>query len=89
MKNAIRSVIVLMVLLLSGAAFAVEEPAGKPQPPATQPATAAAQSKTQVEAQPAVPKKPMQTKKPRSKSLDLRHCLELENDAAIAKCAGE
>jgi len=26
---------------------------------------------------------------PRPKNLDLRHCLELETDAAIAKCAGE
>jgi hypothetical protein len=25
----------------------------------------------------------------RSKNLDLRHCLKLETDAAIAKCAGE
>jgi len=43
-------------------------------------------------------KKPTQTGQPgskatgkpeRAKNLDLRHCLELETDAAIAKCAGE
>jgi hypothetical protein len=32
----------------------------------------------------------MATSKPeRAKNLDLRHCLELETDVAIAKCAGE
>lgn len=29
------------------------------------------------------------SKPDRPKNLDLRHCLELETDAAIAKCAGE
>ncbi|HEY8888099.1 MAG TPA: hypothetical protein VIM35_06410 [Gallionella sp.] len=33
--------------------------------------------------------KPAIDKPMRSKNLDLRHCLELETDAAIAKCAGE
>lgn len=33
--------------------------------------------------------KPTAGKPERAKNLDLRHCLELETDAAIAKCAGE
>jgi hypothetical protein len=33
--------------------------------------------------------KPVADKPPRPKNLDLRHCLDLETDAAIAKCAGE
>ena len=33
--------------------------------------------------------KPANDKPERAKNLDLRHCLELETDAAIAKCAGE
>jgi len=33
--------------------------------------------------------KPAIDKPMRPKNLDLRHCLELETDAAIAKCAGE
>jgi len=33
--------------------------------------------------------KPANIKPERAKNLDLRHCLELETDAAIAKCAGE
>jgi hypothetical protein len=33
--------------------------------------------------------KPANNKPERAKNLDLRHCLELETDAAIAKCAGE
>lgn len=33
--------------------------------------------------------KPATDKPTRPKNLDLRHCLDLEDDAAIAKCAGE
>lgn len=33
--------------------------------------------------------KPVNDKPERAKNLDLRHCLELETDAAISKCAGE
>jgi len=32
---------------------------------------------------------PVKAGSPRSKSLDLRHCLDLETGAAIASCAGE
>ncbi|MGA9665051.1 MAG: hypothetical protein WBQ69_01205 [Gallionella sp.] len=35
------------------------------------------------------PSKPQSEKPIRPKDQDLRHCLELETDAAIAKCAGE
>lgn len=33
--------------------------------------------------------KPAVDKPPRPKNLDLRHCLDLQTDAEIAKCAGE
>ncbi len=33
--------------------------------------------------------KPVTSKPERAKNLDLRHCLDMESDAAIAKCAGE
>jgi len=46
-------------------------------PPALKPAPARITSKPAID-------KPM-----RPKDQDLRHCLELETDAAIAKCAGE
>lgn len=74
------------------------------QPPATQPVAAAsavpqtttakpAPAAPAKEPQPAVKRsassKSAEAKPPRSKNLDLRHCLELENNAAIAKCAGE
>lgn len=38
---------------------------------------------------PAASTKPTADKPMRPKDLDMRHCLELETDAAIAKCAGE
>jgi hypothetical protein len=34
-------------------------------------------------------RKPAPAKPVRPKNLDLRHCLDLEDNAAIAKCAGE
>jgi hypothetical protein len=39
--------------------------------------------------QPGQPASKATGKPERAKNLDLRHCLELETDAAIAKCAGE
>jgi len=39
--------------------------------------------------QPGQPGSKATGKPERAKNLDLRHCLELETDAAIAKCAGE
>ena len=62
-----------------------------PVTPATAPVAAPAEV-----AQPATPAKPVKTAKktaPAKRSIprdaDLRHCLDLDTDAAIAKCAGE
>ena len=69
----------------------VAAPPATPSPAAT-PVAALAQAalppmklsqETKTASRPAIDK-PM-----RSKNLDLRHCLDLEIDAAIAKCAGE
>lgn len=59
-----------------------------PQPPMKLPeeTKTAGESKT---AEPKAASKPAPGKPERPKNLDLRHCLELETDAAIAKCAGE
>lgn len=40
-------------------------------------------------APPAMKPAKAESKPPRPKNLDLRHCLELKTDAEIAKCAGE
>ena len=103
MKNTIVNLIVVAALLISGAALAAVEMASKAQPPAAQPAAASAvPPATAAESiKPAPAKEPQpllqhstsskhaKAKPIRSKSLDLRHCLELTSNAAIAKCAGE
>jgi hypothetical protein len=59
-----------------------------PQPPMklSEETKTTGESKT---AEPRTASKPAPGKPERPKNLDLRHCLELETDAAIAKCAGE
>jgi hypothetical protein len=59
-----------------------------PQPPMklSEETKTAGESKT---AETKAASKPAPGKPERPKNLDLRHCLELETDAAIAKCAGE
>jgi hypothetical protein len=55
-------------------------------------ATPAVATPVQALEQPAKPSKPIKTaeaKPERSKTADLRHCLKLETNEAIAKCAGE
>lgn len=95
MKTTIVNLIVVTALSFSGAALAAGETGGKVQPPAAQPAAPASAvppapvQAPQPAAKPTAPAKPAEAKPPRSKTLDLRHCLDLENDAAIAKCAGE
>ena len=74
------------VAAISAAASETEEPAAaKPAAaPIHSPLPPMKPSKmTKADSKPAIDK-PM-----RPKNLDLRHCLELETDAAIAKCAGE
>lgn len=95
MKTAIMNLAVVTALSFSGTAIAAEQMGGKAQSPAVQPAAGAlaVPSAPAQEPSPAskssAPAKPARAKPPRSKALDLRHCLDLEANAAIAKCAGE
>jgi hypothetical protein len=95
MKTTIANLIVVSALSFSGAALAAAETEGKVQPPAT-PASAvppSAEPAPPATAQKSLPapkaSAPARAKPPRPKNLDLRHCLNLETDAEIAKCAGE
>ena len=75
-------------------------PATTPPVAAAKPVVAPAQAKEPA-APPAIAEAPVlppemkpatvkiKNKPPRPKNLDLRYCLELKTDAAIAKCAGE
>jgi hypothetical protein len=103
MKDTIVNLIVLAALSFSDAALAAGEPGGKAQPAAAEPVTAASAvpTATVVESTPtASAKKPQPATRPtsgkhtrakavRPKDLDLRHCLELDNNPAIARCAHE
>ncbi len=101
MRSIIKSLIVVTALSFSGTALAAGEMVSQAQPAPAQPvAAASAVPATVAESTPAAPaKKPQPAMKrstsgkhakgPRPKNLDLRHCLELESNAAIAKCAGE
>lgn len=104
MKTIIVNLIVVTALSFSVTALAAEQMEGKAQPHAAQPAAPAsavppvtaaksappaAAQEPQPASKPSTPGKPATAKPPRSKSLDLRHCLDMETDAAIAKCAGE
>jgi thiol:disulfide interchange protein DsbA len=57
-----------------------------PAPPS---ATAPPEPKPQPSLKRPAPRKHAKAKQPRPMNLDLRHCLELGSNAAIAKCAGE
>ena len=61
-------------------------PAAPGNAAAEEPVTLAAK---QASKQAMTASRPVTDKPPRPKNLDLRHCLDLESDAAIAKCAGE
>lgn len=102
MKNTIKNLIAVSALLFSGATLAAETAESQAQPPAAQPAAAASAvpqaasagltPPATVQEQPlerSTPRKHAKAKGPRSKDLDLRHCLELDTNAAIARCAGE
>ncbi len=92
MKNKIPSLIAMTALLFSGVVLAAEETGSTPQPPAApaattpEPTTAAPAKETQPAVKHTPPPKAGAV---RPKDLDLRHCLELETNAEIAKCAGE
>lgn len=59
--------------------------------PPTEPAVTSAPAATVAPQTTPSQEKPGQMKQGgvRSKDMDLRHCLELQDNAAIAKCAGE
>lgn len=93
MNSTIPNLIVVAALSLATSALAATEDK-TPAPPATAetsgvPATAAApQQPRPTEKRLAAGKRP-KAKGPRPKNLDLRHCLELKDGLAIARCAGE
>lgn len=103
MKNTIINLIVVAALSSSGAAFAAGEegaparsmaipaPAASAAPPATvvESKTAAPAEKPQATAKPSTSTKRAKARAVRPKDLDLRHCLELDNYSAIARCARE
>lgn len=86
MKTTMMNLTVAAAMSFGGTALAAGE-AGKAQPMA--PASAVPAAPTATKEAPPAPARPVEVKPPRPKNLDLRHCLELETDAAIAKCAGE
>jgi hypothetical protein len=104
MKNTIINLIAVVAVSFSSAAFAAEEMGDKAQPPAAQPVAAASAvpPATAAEATSSVPapesdpamkrstsRKFTKASPARPKDLDLRHCLELDNNPAIARCARE
>ncbi len=103
MKNTITNLIVVAALSNSGAAFAAGEeeaparsmaipaPAASAVPPATvvESTTAAPAEEPQPTAKPSTSTKRTKAGAARPKDLDLRHCLELDNNPAIARCARE
>lgn len=104
MKDTIVNLIVLAALSFSDAALAAGEPGGKAQPGAAQPvasASAVPAAAVVESTPPAAAKEPQPATKRstsnkrakartvRPKDLDLRHCLELDNNPAIARCAHE
>lgn len=101
MKNTIINLIVVAALSICGAAFAAGEegsqsrsmaipaPAASAVPPATvvEPASPAPAEKPQAAAKRTASGK--RAAKVRPKDMDLRHCLELDSNPAIARCAHE
>ncbi len=103
MKSTIVNLTVVAALSFTRCAFGAGEVESK-TPPASPPAAAApavvvpeaapaapAQKaeKAEAVAKPSTSVKRTKARTERPKNLDLRHCLELESNAAIAKCAGE
>lgn len=98
MKNTITNLIAVVALSISGAAFAAGETESKSQPTAAMPAPAASAvpAATVVESASAAPAEKSQSTAKRAKAgtfrpknMDLRHCLELDDNPAIARCARE
>lgn len=103
MKNTITNLIAVVAVSFGSAAFAVGEegaqarsmaipaPAASAVPPATvvESTTAAPAERPQPAAKPSTSGKRAKARAVRPKDLDLRHCLELDNNPAIARCARE
>jgi hypothetical protein len=101
MKNTITNLIAVVAVSLVSAAFAAGETESPAQPTAAMPAPAAsaAAPATAVEstsAAPAEQPRPEAKRAPsrratkvRPKDMDLRHCLDLDSNPAIARCAYE
>lgn len=96
MKRTILNLIAIAALSLSGMSLAVEDvaPVAMPMDGGAEQAATSSDSATNTsipESEPVVKnmRRDVPTKTNRSHTLDLRYCLELESNAAIAKCAGE
>ncbi len=104
MKTTIVNLTVVAALSFTHCAFGAGEAESKTPPPASPPAAAASAvaapeatpaapaqkaEKAEAVAKPSTSVKRTKARTERPKNLDLRHCLELESNAAIAKCAGE
>ncbi len=96
MKNTIPRMIAIVALSLSGMALAIDdvEPKAMPVEEGVTQAESPAEPVTQAAAPEAAPAaksvhRDKPTKRNRSRTLDLRYCLEQESNVAIATCAGE
>jgi hypothetical protein len=96
MKSTILNLIAAATLIFSWSVHAAGKIEGNSQSPANPPAATspdAASRITQISTKHrfkhAKLHKRARAKSARSHSLDLRHCLELESNAAIAQCANE
>lgn len=103
MKNTITNLIAVAALSINGAAFAAGEegtqarsmaipaPAASAVPAATvvESTSAAPAQEPQPAAKRSTSGKRAKTRAVRPKDLDLRHCLELDSNPAIARCARE
>ena len=67
----------------------VTPPPASAVPTTTTAGSAPSAQASQPAAKPSTPEEHATTKPARPKNLDLRHCLDLEGNTAIAKCAGE
>lgn len=87
MKNALSGLLAVMALSCCGMAFAADtemkvEKAADEAPKMEKPMP-------QKNAKEPTDGVKLKAGEPRPKDLDMRHCLDLKDNAAIAKCAGE
>lgn len=87
MKTLMTSLLIATGMLL-GLAAQAEDTATASSPAAQKETTAPPPAQQAPKAKPAKASKP-RPGAPRSRDMDLRHCLELPTNAEIAACAGE